>query len=41
MSMNVRFYLSLDVKITLKSHKDFCHLLRNVIMDIITLHTNL
>ena len=42
MSMNVRFYFSHDIKITLKSHFDvktsiFCHLLCNVLMDVITL----
>ena len=44
--MNVRFYLSYDVKITLKSHfccKNviICHYVSNVVMDIITFPENL
>ena len=35
---NVRFYLSYDIKITLKSH--FCHYVRNVVMDVITFPEN-
>ena len=41
--MNVRFYLSYDIKITLKSHcwrkniiNVYCHYVRNVVMDAIT-----
>ena len=44
--MNVRFYLSYDIKITLKSH--FCRKKRynfvyvgNVVMDVITFPENL
>ena len=46
-SMNVRFYLSYDIKITLKSHfcqkirYKFCHYVRNVVMDAITVPENL
>ena len=37
---NVRFYLSYDIKITLKSHfwrkmLKFCHYVHNVVMDVI------
>ena len=44
--MNVRFYLSYDIKITLKSHFGrktllLCHYICNVVMDIITLPKNL
>ena len=41
---NVRFYLSYDVKITLKLHfrrYNFCHCVRNVVMDVITFPVNL
>ena len=43
---NVRFYLSYDIKITLKSHfwrktLEFCHYVRNVVMDVITFPVNL
>ena len=45
-STNVRFYLSYDIKITLKSHSavkmlKFCHYARNVVMDVIKLPENL
>ena len=42
-STNVRFYLSYDMKITLKSQKKlpFWHYVRNVFMDVITFPENL
>ena len=45
-STNVRFYLSYDIKITLKSHfcrkkLEFYHYVRNVVMDVITFPENL
>ena len=45
--MNVRFYLSYDLKITWKSHfwckndLQFCHYVRNVVMDVIMFPENL
>ena len=45
--MNVIFYLSYDIKITLKSHfwrkkgYNFCHYVRNVVKDVITIPENL
>ena len=45
--MNVRLYLSYDIKIALKSHfcrknvNYFCHYVRNVVMDVRTLPENL
>ena len=36
---NVRFYLSYDIMITLKSH--FCRYVRNVVVDAITFPENL
>ena len=44
---NVRFYLSYDIKITLKYHflrikeLQFCHYIHNGIMDVIMFHENL
>ena len=40
-STDVRFYLSYDIKMSLKSHfcrkaLQFCHYVRNVVMDVIT-----
>ena len=40
MSLNIRFYLSYDIKSTLKSHCCrktllLCHYVRNVVMDVI------
>ena len=44
--MNVGFYLSYDIKITLKSHflsktRLFCHYVRNAVMDVRTFPENL
>ena len=44
--MNVRFYLSYDIKISLKSHSGvkqirIFHYVRNVVMDLITFPENL
>ena len=44
--MNVRFFLSYDIKITLKSHfcrktLKFCRYVHNVVMDVITFPENL
>ena len=44
--MNVRFYLSYDIKINLKSHfcrkkLKSCQYVRNVVMDVITFPENL
>ena len=46
-SRNVRFYLSYDIKITLKSHflhkkrLEFCHYVSNIVMDVIITADNL
>ena len=44
--MNVRIYLSFDIKITLKSHfwlkiLYFYHYVRNIVMDVATFPENL